>query len=305
MRGRKSLAHLLLAAEPILRGMLKSKAIQLAAHLAPDSYDASRALASVVREGRYMTGMRDLTTAGIVAEALLAELQDRQDLDESESGRLLEFYVARIKSAGLQSSSQLLQDVWVLSETKAKRSGYFVEFGALDGVALSNTFLLEHAFGWTGILVEPNPKYHESLASRRRALIDRRCVWQESDKTVRLIECGELSSIEGYGGGDGHAKTRARAVQSFEVRTVSLNDLLVQHHAPPVIDFLSVDTEGSEYDILKAFDFQAHLPMTICVEHNHTEAERQIDRLLLSRGYRRCLPRVSRWDGWYVHNSNA
>jgi hypothetical protein len=80
---------------------------------------------------------------------------------------------------------------------------------------------------------------------------------------------------------------------------------LEEHQAPPVIDFLSIDTEGSEYDILSALDFDKHLPMTICVEHNYTEAERRIDRLLLGRGYRRCLPSVSRWDGWYVYGSHA
>src|ERR1017187_1984592 len=50
------------------------------------------------------------------------------------------------------SKSQLRQDLMVLSELDFKRGGYFVEFGATNGVTLSNTYLLEKEYGWTGIL---------------------------------------------------------------------------------------------------------------------------------------------------------
>lgn len=62
-----------------------------------------------------------------------------------------------------RSMSQLGQDLWVLEQTNYKRGGYFVEFGATDGVMLSNTWLLEEEFGWTGLLAEPNPKFFAKL----------------------------------------------------------------------------------------------------------------------------------------------
>ena len=52
--------------------------------------------------------------------------------------------------------SQINQDIFVLYTLDWKREGYFVEFGATNGIDLSNTYLLEKNFGWKGILSEPN-----------------------------------------------------------------------------------------------------------------------------------------------------
>jgi hypothetical protein len=55
----------------------------------------------------------------------------------------------------MESYSQIRQDLFVLFAL-GKTPGYFVEFGACDGVYLSNTFLLETYYGWSGLLVEPS-----------------------------------------------------------------------------------------------------------------------------------------------------
>ena len=90
--------------------------------------------------------------------------------------------------------------------------------------------------------------------------------------------------------------------ETFAVETVSLNDLLSQHGAPDVIDYLSVDTEGSEFDILDAFDFEKFKIRVITVEHNFKpEARESIRRLLESRGFRREFEIFSRADDWYFH----
>ena len=65
------------------------------------------------------------------------------------------------------------------------------------------------------------------------------------------------------------------------------------------IDFLSIDTEGSEYEILSHFDFDHWNLRTIAVEHNGTEARQKIFELLTHHGYRRKWPEVSLCDDWY------
>ena len=86
------------------------------------------------------------------------------------------------------------------------------------------------------------------------------------------------------------------------VDTVSLNDLLAEHGAPASIDYLSVDTEGSEFDILETFDFAKYQVRVITVEHNFKpDARESIQRLLESNGFRREFEIFSKGDDWYFH----
>jgi hypothetical protein len=81
------------------------------------------------------------------------------------------------------SQSQNYQDIFVLYETNYKRDGYFVEFGATDGISISNTLLLQEKYGWQGILAEPNPYWHEALEKNRsHQHISKECVYSETGK---------------------------------------------------------------------------------------------------------------------------
>lgn len=200
------------------------------------------------------------------------------------------------------SKSQLRQDLFVVSETKHKKRGYFVEFGAANGIDLSNTYLLETEFSWTGILAEPAKLWEKQLrANRPNASIETLCVWKDSKSSVMFneTEIPELSTIDSFSSGDIHRNTRL-AGNKYEVHTISLNDLLIKHRAPKHIDYLSIDTEGSEYEILRAFDFNEFNFGIITVEHNYTPQRELIFALLTSYGYKRKYEHISAFDDWYV-----
>jgi FkbM family methyltransferase len=197
--------------------------------------------------------------------------------------------------------AQLRQDIFVLAELHLKRGGYFVEFGATNGIDLSNTYLLETQFGWRGIVAEPAQCWQTALARNRACKIDTRCVWRESGATLRFNETNiaELSTIESFSAGDRHAELR-KAGHSYEVRTVSLMDLLREHDALRQIDYLSVDTEGSEFDILQAFDFEHYDVRIITCEHNYSPLRDKLHALLTEKGYTRKFEGLSQVDDWYV-----
>jgi FkbM family methyltransferase len=192
------------------------------------------------------------------------------------------------------------QDLWVVHETARKRGGFFVEVGAMDGVTGSNTLLLEREFGWRGILAEPNPVWHANLARNRTARIDRRCVFKRSGDRVAFAATkhGSLATIAEFAASDGHARSRVEH-EVLHIETVSLNELLASHDAPRAIDYVSIDTEGSELAILEAFDFGRWDVQLFSIEHNLTAREKAIDRLMESRGYERRFAGYAVIDSWY------
>jgi len=200
-----------------------------------------------------------------------------------------------------KSKSQLGQDLFVLSQTKFKQKGYFVEFGATNGVDLSNTFLLEKELGWEGILAEPAKCWHKDLAKNRTANLETRCVWQKSGATLVFNEVSdsELSTIDQFSDKDSHKKNRRKG-KKYSVDTISLNDLLDKYDAPKEIDYLSIDTEGSEYDILKHFDFSRYSFKVITCEHNYSPTRDKLQQLLEGNGYKRVYEEFSKFDDWYI-----
>ena len=198
-----------------------------------------------------------------------------------------------------QSRSQIGQDLFAIWAAGLKRGGYFVEFGACDGLIGSNTYLLEAEFGWNGILAEPARSYHASLRKNRKALLEFSCVWRASGNNLMFNEIGPLSTLDMLSASDSHAEKRASG-KRYTVQTISLRDLLGKHHAPRVIDYLSIDTEGSEFDVLSSFDFREFRFKAITCEHNYTASRERVYDMLVSKGYRRVFEELSSFEDWYV-----
>ena len=105
--------------------------------------------------------------------------------------------------------------------------------------------------------------------------------------------------MDAFSGSDCHANARGDG-KRYPVTTITLNDLLAEHNAPRHIDYLSVDTEGSELNILRAFDFERYRVDIITVEHNLAPAREHIHALLAAKGFARKFGALSQWDDWYV-----
>lgn len=209
--------------------------------------------------------------------------------------------IPQLSDLATQSPSQLGQDIFALLETGFKRNGFFVEFGAASGFELSNTWLLEKEFGWSGIVAEPSPAWHEVLTKNRSCTIDFDCVWSVTGERLpfTVVPKGELSTLSSFKDRDNHSHLR-KGGESIMVDTISLGDLLARHNAPKIIDYLSIDTEGSEFEILKNFDFSSYEIRVITVEHNSQPQRELIFDLMNAHGYSRKMETLSKWDDWYT-----
>lgn len=267
-----------------------------------------------VRENRINKAMRELgisKKSSDRASAILNVMLDHRRRQRQGCGDtcargledFFEFAISRVRHA----NGQLFQDLWALWELSGKSGGYFVEFGATNGITMSNSHLLEKHYGWTGIVAEPNPDYHARLGQERGCHISHRCVYSRSGETLPFLctEKGMFSRLAAINPEDHNEATMRSNARTVPVRTISLDDLLDEYDAPDEIDYMSVDTEGSELEILSAFDFGRRHVRLFTIEHNFTPLRARIHDLMRSRGYVRRFPEYTRFDDWYVHRSLA
>ena len=220
---------------------------------------------------------------------------------------LLEFYIYLLKHRKL-SKAQLFQDLFVQFIHGDKSNGTFLEFGATDGVSLSNSVLLEDKFGWSGVLAEPSPQWHSKLFENRpNSTVITECIYSETGKKLDFFvsDSGVLSTLNEFRESDissmpGNTQARNASGYNCEVETISLNDVILKYFDGAKIDYMSVDTEGSELLILKQFDFSSYAPKVVTVEHNFTDAEKELDELFFRNNYQRFFKGFTQFDAWYV-----
>ena len=120
-----------------------------------------------------------------------------------------------------------------------------------------------------------------------------------------MSDNGELSTLKDFVESDktsmpGNTDLRKKSGKMISVETISLNDVIKEYFRDICPSYISIDTEGSEYEILKAFDLNKYRPKLFTIEHNYTKNESKIDELLLSKGYLRIFRELTAFDAWYI-----
>jgi len=198
----------------------------------------------------------------------------------------------------MNSKSQFGQDLHVLNVIyKNKKNGYFIEIGGLDGITDSNTYLLESEYNWKGIIVECNPKWYDSIIKNRKCIFFNNAAYSKDNEILPFYNTGD--GIAGLVERNNHTHI-VNWAPIINVTTKKLTTILDEAKAPKFIEFLSIDTEGSEYDILSNHDFKKYIFGYICVEHNFVESNRlKIRELLESKGY--IFYRENKVDDDYIY----
>jgi len=177
------------------------------------------------------------------------------------------------------------------------RKGYFVEVGANEPRARSQTFHLEQA-GWTGILIEPQPQLAAQLHAERKAKVFAvACSSPENaGRMLPLHVAGPLSALD-----RGRMAPGAVPDAVIDVPVRTLDSVLEEAQAPAGFDFLSIDVEGHELDVLRGFDTARWRPQLILLEDHVADLSKH--RALRAAGYR--IVRRYENNGWYVPRGSA
>jgi hypothetical protein len=190
-------------------------------------------------------------------------------------------------------SSQYGQDRFALRMLGGLREGFFLDSGASDGISCSNTLFLEREYGWSGVCVEPNSKLFSELQRNRRCICVNCCVY-DRDTIVDFVEAHTLGGIADEYDPSLLKQVQARlgisdrgALPLVKRSAQSVKSILEASGAPRIIDYWSLDTEGSEIRILKSFPIKEYTFRVLTVEHNWLPVRDQIRDFLELHGYRR------------------
>ena len=169
-------------------------------------------------------------------------------------------------TSGRRHFSQIGQSEFVDELLKGRRNGVFIECGAFDGETNSNSLFFELHRNWTGVLIEANPIYHQSVLSKNRnAYVVRACLSTASKpQTVRFKQARLLSGIATYNklyNSGGYNSSPSVEVQCFPLNAITAA-LGIRH-----VDYFSLDVEGAEMDILSRIDWTQFSVDVMTVEY--------------------------------------
>jgi FkbM family methyltransferase len=205
--------------------------------------------------------------------------------------------------------SQCGQDRYINEELfKDYQGGTFVEIGAHNGVTYSNTYFLEKERGWKGICIEPMPERFAELKACRNCVCVEGCVSDINEISQLLMVSCARNDTEMLSGllhkYDPRHLERVKneicahkgSCKTIDVQCYKLNDLLEQNGITHV-NYLSIDTEGGEFDILSSIDFSKFKIDAITVEDNYGDP--RLTSFLEEKGFK--FVTHIEWDLLFVH----
>jgi FkbM family methyltransferase len=179
-----------------------------------------------------------------------------------------------------------------------KRDGFFIEVGANDPERGSQTWLLERN-GWRGLLIEPQASFFHRLVRDR----PRSKVYHAACSSPERRGNGTLhvANLPGFSTLEKHPDTHGVAYVRTEPALVTTLDEILQAEGNPAVDFLSIDVEGHELEVLRGLSLERHRPSLVLIE----DAVRDLDqhRYLRSHGYR--LVKRTALNNWYIPENAA
>lgn len=186
------------------------------------------------------------------------------------------------------------QDKWVVEVTNGKRNGFFLDIGAGHAIQNNNTWLLESEYGWDGICVDPVEEFYRDLQKTRKCTVVGWVVGPSVELVDYYFQGGVSGIVRSFAA---QLKNRIGTIKKAPAMTLGM---LLQK-APKIIDYWSLDTEGSEWDLIRTFPWGKHGVFCLSVEHNYEQPKRSlIQNFLKDLGYSLIQRPECEFEDYYV-----
>ena len=195
--------------------------------------------------------------------------------------------------------SQSGQDRYLIKMFGFKRGGVYIDIGASDGIEMSNTYLLDKCYGWTGLAIDANFRYYLGLSRANRGGETLFGCVGDKDVMREFQAAAGLSSVVGVEAGDHAARVKKEEIptEKYKVPCYHFGTLLQRWYAYKgiqVADYMSIDIEGAEHLALSSIDFKK-TPIKVIGVEVWGEAGKPLAALLESKGYER-IPKAGDRD---------
>lgn len=196
------------------------------------------------------------------------------------------------KYRGKVSYSQCGEDLivaFLLLETLKIRSPYYLDIGAHHPIHLSNTYLF-YRQGCEGVCVEPDPALCKKIRRirKRDVCINAGIGTEKKDRAdFYVLSARTLNTFSKYEA-DAQVRTSDHRIENVIQIPLAPVNQIIEDHFKSCPNYISLDTEGMDLEILKAFDFERFRPEVFCVEtltHPHLRKVTEIDALMREKGY--------------------
>lgn len=175
-----------------------------------------------------------------------------------------------------------------------RRDGFFVEVGANDPRGGSQAWLLEQN-GWHGILAEPQAAHAGRLRRERPGsrVFQAACGPPEQSGTTATLH---IAQHDGMSTLQKQADSHGIAFVATETVTLLTLDEILEREGNPRVDFVSIDVEGMELEVLRGFDLARHRPALVLIEDGVRNLDKH--RAMTAQGYK--LVKRTVLNNWYV-----
>ena len=180
---------------------------------------------------------------------------------------------------------------------KGFKNGFFVDVGAHDGISINNTLYFERYNGWTGINIEPIESVYNKLVTNRPFCVNINCAVSNTDGNAEFIlNKGYTEMISGLKSSyDGRHMSRLQKENIMTNSTTEIVNVCTQRletifdeQGVTCVNYMSVDVEGGEYDVIKSINFYKVFIDFIGFENNYNDMSFPIVKYLESKNFRVC-----------------
>lgn len=221
-------------------------------------------------------------------------IQDIIDIIRGKENIISKLIETKLARKYLGYYSQYGEDIVLSKLLRGTKKGFYIDIGANHPSILSNTKYF-YEKGFRGINIEPNPNLIENFYAQRSEDINLNVGISpiDGELTFYILEADTLSTFSQEVANESCIVYKTKITEEIKVKTVPLIKIIEKYAPEKTIDFMSIDTEGYDLEVLQSNDWEKYRPRFIIIEIN--QDSKNILKFMLDNKYKIVYKNHTNW----------